>query len=55
MCVTIFPKDFHHFNNHEALLSLTSKPLDFKQPPPPHHHHQHHHYLRIAKDDIENF
>lgn len=35
MCVTIFPKDFHHFNNHEALLSLTSKPLDFKQPPPP--------------------
>lgn len=48
MCVTIFLKDFHYFNNHEALLSLTSKPLDFKQ-------HQHHHYLRIAKDDIENF
>lgn len=35
MCVTIFLKDFHYFNNHEALLSLTSKPLDFKQPPPP--------------------
>lgn len=54
MCVTIFLKDFHYFNNHEALLSLTSKPLDFKQPPPP-HQHQHHHYLRIAKDDIEKF